>query len=763
MMQIYNGIIMGYKLCVAEKPSVAKDIAGVIGACNRRDGYFEGNGYLVTWAVGHLVGLAEPHAYGYVHKTKLYSDDRDRAYNELPLFPDVFKLVVLDSTKKQFNIVKELMKRQDVDIIIDCGDMGPEGHLLQWLIREKAGCDKRVMRFCTTSLTDEAIRSAMSNLRDINEFESVIKSQFCKTRADWVLGITMSRAMSLKFFPGIVVGRVLSPTLFFVVQRFLDVKSFVVTDFFGLKVSLAEGFDVFWSKDSADLFERSLKDEHGRVLDKNVIAGAARDVKASGVGAVSVVESVKKKKERPQLYDITELQRDANIKFGYSASVTLATAQALYETYKVLSYPRTDSRFITSDLVRYMEPRVHDIATIGRYKNVADTLLVDGLNIDGRIVDDSKVTDHHAIVATENIKNFDFDGLFAGQQEKAVGVTDSSLRDVLNLVVTRMLVAFAKPYLYEQTNISVSFSNGFVFTAGGSKPVFYGWRAVQATLTNGADISDADDHAQLFPALAEEQIVHVNDCVVLDKKTEPPKLHTEATLLTAMENAGAAIGGDGAVLKGKGIGTQATRADVINRLFGYKLVETSKKGKTNYLVPTMKGLNVITAMPKELRSPKVTADWEYSFSDIVAGKLSDTGFMSSFKVFLSGMVEQVKNNNVMLDLTKEQEVCGACTWCGADVYVYNKPGKTSGLFYFCSVKCGWTLDTHDNTWFLYLGRHINKKEALRFISDGKISLTVKNKSGSGTHKKEFVFSKRESKNKVYCNVVGVPHKTVSSR
>ena len=269
---------MGYKLCMAEKPSVARDIASVIGADKKCKGYYEGNGYRVTWAVGHLVGLAEPEEYGFVSKEAMWRDEKEKAYAELPIIPDNFKLVVLEQTEEQFEIIKELIHRDDTDEIINCGDMGAEGHILQWFIREKAECTKKVRRFCATSMTEEAIRQAMSHLRPEEEFANIIKGEFCKKKADWIMGMSMSRVESLKYKTGINVGRVQSPTLYFVVKRYLEVKNFKVTNYYGIQADLKEGFSVFWNKDTEGIFPPNAKDSEGRVLDGKAVKAKAEAI-----------------------------------------------------------------------------------------------------------------------------------------------------------------------------------------------------------------------------------------------------------------------------------------------------------------------------------------------------------------------------------------------------------------------------------------------------------------------------------------------------
>ena len=394
---------MGYKLCTAEKPSVAKDIAEVIGANTKKNGYFEGNGYRVTWAVGHLVGLEEPEAYGFMKQKDIYADgNQDKAWSELPIIPTEFKLKVLKPTEDQFKIVKQLMLSDETDEIIDCGDMGPEGHILQWFIREKAGCKKPVRRFCATSMTKEAISTAMQNLKPIDDYTNIIKGEYCKKKADWIIGMSLSRAGSLKYNTNFSVGRVQSPTLYFIVKRYIDVTNFKQKDFYTMKADF-ESFSVFWNKDNDGLFDSAVKDSDNRVIQRFVIDNKCQAIKDGKYGTVTELKTEKKATNRPQLYDITELERDANRKYGYTAAETLATAQALYETQKILSYPRTDSRYITSDLEPYMAGRIKYISTLSKYSETCEKLLNDGLNIDKKIVDDSKVTDHLGEAFAEDV------------------------------------------------------------------------------------------------------------------------------------------------------------------------------------------------------------------------------------------------------------------------------------------------------------------------------------------------------------------------
>lgn len=747
---------MGYKLCMAEKPSVAKDIANVIGADKRFNGYFEGSGYRVTWAVGHLVGLAEPEAYGYVTQRDMWGDDaamKARAYDELPLIPDQFKLIVLEPTKDQFEIVKRLINDPECDEIINCGDMGPEGHILQWFIRTKAGCTKKVRRFCATSMTDEAIRSAMANLRPEEDFANIIKGEFCKKKADWIMGMSMSRAASLKYSAGINVGRVQSPTLYFVVKRYLDVKNFKVTNYYAMDAQLAEGFHVFWNVDKDNVFGASLKDSSGRVLDKAAVESRCSQIEKGRTGEITNVAKEKKGLNSPQLYDILELQREANRKYGYTAALTLATAQALYETQKILSYPRTDSRYITSDLKAYMPERLRAIATLGRYTAAVENLLSAGLNIDKHIVDDTKVTDHHALIVTEKIENFHVDEMEPTKDEKKKGVTAESMRNILDLVICRMIVCFCTPYRYENTDVTVRFPCGITFTASGQKVIDLGWKAMQERLS-GKEQKEKNEEAdaeQIFPDVQKGQIVTVRKCTIVPKKTTPPKYHTEDTLLSSMKNAGANVE-NGKILAGKGIGTQATRAEIIKKLFDTGYVTTLTKGKTNYIVPTIKGQTIIRVLPPELYSPKITADWETRIALIAENKMTEKQFMDEFTAFIHQKVHWMKETETGIDFKKQKEAVGTCPWCGKELYRYEDKEKGS-VRYYCSNKdaCTFGLDTMNPIVTTRIGKKMTENQLKRLIANKSITLSCKGKYG-GEYKGKFTIVKGEYQGRVCANI-----------
>ena len=743
---------MGYKLCMAEKPSVAKEIAAVIGANKRCNGYFEGNGYRVTWAVGHLVGLAEPESYGFVSQKDMYNDKEQKAYDELPLIPSEFKLIVLEPTKEQFNIVKTLINSDDVDEIINCGDMGAEGHILQWFIREKAGCTKKVRRFCATSMTEEAIRHAFENLHPEEEFKNIIKGEFCKKKADWIMGISLSRAESIKYNTGINVGRVQSPTLYFIVKRYLDVQNFKVTDYYGMKADLKEGFSVVWNKDNDGIFPQSIKDSENRVLSKEAIEEKCAEITKGKKGIVTDITVQKKRIDRPQLYDITELQRDANRIYGYSAALTLSNAQSLYETHKVLSYPRTDSRYLTSDLESYIPEIVEYIKTVdNKYERDVSRLITEGLNIDSKIIGDKKVTDHHALLPTKSIKDFNPDNLIPSDKEKKEGVTRETLKNIFDLVLCRVLISFSKAYTYEQKEVEITACNA-VFKALRTIPVEYGWKEIRERLL-GKEEEDSNDseNSTDFPELVKNQEVNILSCMLTSKKTTPPKLHTEATLLTAMENAGAAIE-NGAILKGKGIGTQATRAEIIKKLFDLQYCELKKTGKTNYIIPTAKGLQIIRVLPPELYSPKITADWEKKISLIASGEMTEEEFMSDFTGFISDKVNEVKNSDTGIVFKNENKVVGKCPFCGGDILKYQKKGEKKISFYCKEKTCPFSLNTDNPTVLAWTGKKLTEKQCLEIVNNNEVILECKFKNGSGTYRGRFTPVKKEVGDKVFTNL-----------
>ncbi|HCB95369.1 MAG TPA: DNA topoisomerase III, partial [Ruminococcus sp.] len=451
------------KLITTEKKSVAEDIGKVLGINKNKGDYFEGNGYLICWAAGHLVGLAEPEAYGYMSKQEMWDkehpENQQTALNQLPLMPEEYKLVVLPdkSAQKQFKIMKNLMHREDVDEIIDCGDAGPEGHILQWFIRVKAGCKKHVRRCILTDMSESAIRTAFANLQPIEKYKNVVKGEFCKKKADWALGMSASRAASITYKSSITVGRVQSPTLYFVVERFLRNRNFKTQTYYTIEAAF-DGFTAKWQKDTDNILSADVKDESGRVLDKAAIERLVGQIRGSR-GEIILLETKKKKRDRPQLYDTMQLTKDAIKLYGYTGDEVLNAAEELYNTHKITTYPRTDSVYITEDLAPEMQARIADISTIEQYSACANKVLQDGLNLGKKIVDGSKVEDHHAIITTTNLKGYDLSKL------------SDIEKNVLHLIITRMIESFSGAYKYEETTVQIRFDNGLIFKNSVKVPV----------------------------------------------------------------------------------------------------------------------------------------------------------------------------------------------------------------------------------------------------------------------------------------------------
>jgi len=721
-----------YKLCITEKPSVAAELAKVLGAAKRCDGYLEGGGYLITWALGHLVEMAEPEEYGYTPQKDIWAN-KENALNELPILPDKFKFNVIHDKKEQFDIIKTLMDRADVDLIIDCGDMGPEGHYLQWIIREQARCAKPVKRFCATSLTDAAIQKAITGLRDIKDFERIIEGEYCKHKADWVLGMSMSRCFSLKYGGRIDVGRVMSPTLYFVVKRYLDAQNFKPVEFYQIRADLKENFSVFLKNFNIGMGEAAANDfdAAGRLINKDAANRIVVELQTNPDAVIKSIDTKRRATDRPQLYDITELQRDGNRLYNYGAADTLAAAQSLYEK-KILSYPRTDSRYLTSDLKGALERRIADFQGMEPYKQAAGIDLAQkaGLNIDGKIIDDGKVTDHYALIVTENITGFDWDKL------------NGMEKDILHLVIARMITAVAQKYVYDETTVEVACYGGkYTLTAAGKKPVQQGFKQIAALLAgteNGTGDTGAEpDDEQTFPDIVNGQGVHIDRATTLVKQTTAPKLHTEATLLTAMENAGAALE-NGQILKGRGIGTQATRAAIIKKLFDVGYITNKTAKKVSYIEPTKLGINYIKVLPAELYSPKITADWETRIAAIADGENTTERFMGDFREFVDRLLRDAKETNVEGVSFSDRESIGTCPFCKAGEVLVTKgksekTGKEIDVCY-CSVKCGFSLYADSGGFYNNTERVMKKNQMKQLIENGSVTAKTKYKDGAGKEK-----------------------------
>ncbi|VYU22952.1 DNA topoisomerase III [Clostridium paraputrificum] len=635
---------MSLKIVLAEKPSVGREIARVLKCKNNKGSYIEGNGYIVTWALGHLVGLMDPEGYG--DKYKKWSMET------LPMLPKPMKLTVLKKTSKQYNEVKKQLLRNDVDEIIIATDAGREGELVARWIIDKSGVRKKIKRLWISSQTDKAIMDGFKNLKDGRAYDNLYKAAVCRAEADWLVGLNVTRALTCKYNAQLSAGRVQSPTLAMIVNREDEIKNFKPEDYYNLK-ALTDKFALSWvsTKGNTNIF-------------KEEVAKSILDKTKNSTGEVIDITKSRKKKYSPALYDLTELQRDANRIWGYSAKQTLNIMQRLYENYKLLTYPRTDSRYISSDILPTIPDRLRGIS-VGEYRAYADKLLKQGVKGNKSFVDNSKVSDHHAIIPTEEKLN--------------LGILSSEEKNIYNLVVKRFLSVMLQPYGYEQTTIKVNI-NGEIFLAKGNTTLEKGWKA----LYKREDLDD-EEGTQELPTLNVNDKVNIKKIELTKKQTTPPGRFNEGTLLSAMENPHKYInvGKDAAKTLGEtgGLGTVATRADIIEKLFNSFVIE--KRGKDIY--PTSKGIQLIELVPEELKSPLLTAKWEKDLEDISRGKTNDKAFIENMKRYATSLVEDVKKGTNKFH--HDNQTGKRCPNCGK--YMLEVNGKNGRMLVCQDRECGY--------------------------------------------------------------------------
>lgn len=694
---------MSKTLILAEKPSVGKELARVL-KCNQNKGsYIEGNKYIVTWAMGHLVGLMDPE--GYDEKYKKWSMET------LPMLPKNMKLTVLKKTGKQYNEVKKQLLRNDVSDIIVATDAGREGELVAYWILEKAKVNKPVKRLWISSQTEKAILEGFKNLKPGKEFENLRKAAVCRAEADWLVGLNVTRALTCKYNAQLSAGRVQSPTLAMIVNREEEIKNFKPVDYFNIK-ALGKGITLAWASDKGTIYEEDLA--------KSIV----NKCKGQEGEVVEIIKSNKKKYSKA-LYDLTELQRDANKIWGYSAKQTLNIMQRLYENHKVLTYPRTDSRYITSDIVSTIPERLKAVS-FGEYRAVSEMLLKSGVKANKNFVDNSKVSDHHAIIPTEQKGNL----VNLSVEEK----------HIYDLVVKRFLSVMMKPYEYEQTSIKINV-NGEIFTTKGNIPKQKGWKVLYEKL----DL-DEEEKTQDLPPLNKGDKIKLLDVSYIKKQTEPPSRFNEATLLSAMENPQkyVNVGKDAAKTLGEtgGLGTVATRADIIEKLFNSFVIE--KKGKDIY--PTSKGKQLIELVPKDLKSPLLTAKWEKQLDDIAKGKINDSKFIKDMREYATNLVEDVKDGTEKFH--HDNQTGSRCPNCGK--YLLEVNGKNGRMLVCQDRECGY----RENLARLTNARcpECHKKLELRGQGEGKIYVCVG--QNCNFREKASVFEKRfDKKGKVNKNEV----------
>lgn len=688
---------MSLKIVLAEKPSVGREIARVLKCKNNKGSYIEGNGYIVTWALGHLVGLMDPEGYG--DKYKKWSMET------LPMLPKPMKLTVLKKTSKQYNEVKKQLLRNDVDEIIIATDAGREGELVARWIIDKSGVRKKIKRLWISSQTDKAIMDGFKNLKDGRAYDNLYKAAVCRAEADWLVGLNVTRALTCKYNAQLSAGRVQSPTLAMIVNREDEIKNFKPEDYYNLK-ALTDKFTLSWvsTKGNTNIF-------------KEEVAKSILDKTKNSTGEVIDITKSRKKKYSPALYDLTELQRDANRIWGYSAKQTLNIMQRLYENYKLLTYPRTDSRYISSDILPTIPDRLRGIS-VGEYRAYADKLLKQGVKGNKSFVDNSKVSDHHAIIPTEEKLN--------------LGILSSEEKNIYNLVVKRFLSVMLPPYEYEQTTIKVNI-NGEIFLAKGNTTLEKGWKA----LYQREDLDD-EEETQELPTLNVNDKVNIRKIELIKKETTPPGRFNEGTLLSAMENPHKYInvGKDAAKTLGEtgGLGTVATRADIIEKLFNSFVIE--KRGKDIY--PTSKGIQLIELVPEELKSPLLTAKWEKDLEDISKGKANDKAFIENMKGYATSLVEDVKKGTTKFH--HDNQTGKKCPNCGK--YMLEVNGKNGRMLVCQDRECGY----RENLARLTNARCPECKKRLELRGHGEGKIYVCPGQNCNFREKASQFEKRFDKN-----------------
>ncbi len=608
------------KLVLAEKPSVARELARILGARQGGDGYLEGAGDVVTWALGHLVTLADPEEYGAQYKTW--------SLESLPMLPTKMQLVVIKESSKQYRIVQGLLRRPDVGEIIIATDSGREGELVARWILMKAGCRKPTRRLWISSQTEGAIRQGFANLKPGRDYDHLYESAQARAEADWLVGLNVTRALTCKYNAQLSGGRVQTPTLALIVAREEEIKNFRPKDYFTVRAKL-DGFTATWidRQGQSRLFDRTAAER---------IANNARGKPA----VVSALQRQYKHKAPPAAYDLTELQRDANRRFAYSAKETLSYMQALYERHKLLTYPRTDSRYITPDVAATLSTRLRSMA-VGPYREMAGAL-IRGPVTTRYIVNAAKVTDHHAIIPTEQPLN-----LAALSHEE---------RNIYDLVARRFCAVLSQPFEYEETKITLTLG-GETFGARGQVVKSLGWKAAYAQTTVSGDEEETED-TQSLPSLRQGDRLPVLSCGVETGKTKPPARYTEATLLSAMENPPVDDKSMRDVLQAtSGLGTPATRADIIEKLFASFYME--RRGKE--LVPTSKGIQLISLVPSDLKSAVLTAQWEQRLQLIGKGQARADTYLDEMRKYAAKLVSQIiASTHVYRHDNQTREKCPDC-------------------------------------------------------------------------------------------------------
>lgn len=653
------------QLIITEKPSVAQSIAKVLGAQKRQDGYLEGNGYLVSWCVGHLVELAMPEAYD-----EKYSRWR---YDDLPILPERWKYQVSPATRKQYDILKNLMKRDDVTELVNACDSGREGELIFRLVYHQSGCKKPFLRLWISSMEDSAIREGFAHMKSGTEYDALYEAALCRERADWIVGMNATRLFSCLYGQTLNVGRVMTPTLAMVVMRDAAIQGFREEPFCTVQIS-ADGITAA----SARFKEK---------MDAEKLVRICRD---SGTVMIQKVEQKEKTEKCPQLYDLTSLQRDANRRLGYTAQQTLDYTQSLYEK-KLVTYPRTDSRYLTEDMEAMLPELVRTI------QNSFDIQKNNPVSVhSSQVINGKKVSDHHAIIPTKTAVGCNLAELPAGE------------REVFLLIARRLICAVSGPYRYLETKINLV-CGGQNFCTKGREVISEGWKLYDGK--KGKE-SEENEENSVLPSLLENMQMVLSDAVIKEGKTSPPKHFTEDTLLSSMETAGDVP--DEA--ERQGIGTPATRAGIIEKLVQKGYIERQGDKKSKHLVSTHKGNALVTVIPEQIQSPSMTADWEEKLLQVERGQYEGAAFMDEITHMISGLVknyELVKGAEILLPA--KGTVIGNCPVCGSEI-----TERPKGWF-CCNQNCHFSL-WKDNNYFKKLGKQLTPKLAEDLVKKGKARL-----------------------------------------
>lgn len=654
------------KLIVTEKPSVAQSIASVLGARQRQDGYLEGGGYLVSWCLGHLVEMASADAYDPAY-SKWQMDD-------LPIMPEPWQYVVTPDKKAQFVVLQTLMQRDDVESVICATDAGREGELIFRLVYEMAECHKPMERLWISSMEESSIEDGFANLRPGADYDALYAAALCRSKADWLVGINATRLFSTLYHRTLNVGRVMTPTLALVVERESAIENFKKRKFY--MVELDCGF-------------RAVSERMEQRKDADKLRAACEGQTLTVTGVEQTVKTAKP----PELYDLTSLQRDGNRLFGYTAQQVLDYAQALYEK-KLLTYPRTDSNYLTED----MADRIPTLAeqSVKLLPFSPPFVLADV----GRVIDSSKVSDHHALLPTMQVNAETWAALPAGE------------RNVLTLVMVRLLCAVGEIHQYEDTAVRLERS-GAVFIASGRTIRNPGWRATEkAFLSTLKQEPEASAPPDTLPPMTQGQTVSVSRAVTKEGATTPPKHFTEDTLLSAMEHASAEDFAEIEGVERTGLGTPATRAGVLEKLVKGGFLERKKR----QLVPTKKGHNLVVILPEGIKSAKLTAEWESALKEVEHGDMSPEEFLSGIQRQVSELVACYKNVQVETELFDERESIGACPRCGGSV-------MERKLSFQCTHQgCGFTMWKNDR-FFKDKHKELTKSAATALLKKGRVKMT----------------------------------------